>query len=41
LTVTDSFGGHSITRRIGLLANNHYQGHGPDTVKTFWQLWKD
>jgi uncharacterized protein YecE (DUF72 family) len=28
-------------KRLFLFGNNHYQGHGPDTVKTFWQLWKD
>jgi uncharacterized protein YecE (DUF72 family) len=26
-------------KRLFLYGNNHYQGHGPDTVKTFWQLW--
>lgn len=26
--------------RLFLFANNHYQGHGPDTIKLFWQLWK-
>jgi uncharacterized protein YecE (DUF72 family) len=28
-------------KRLFLFGNNHYQGHGPDTVKTFWKLWKD
>jgi hypothetical protein len=28
-------------KRLFLFGNNHYQGHGPDTVKTFWELWKD
>lgn len=28
-------------KRLFLFGNNHYQGHGPDTVKTFWQLWND
>jgi len=27
-------------RRLFLFANNHYQGHGPETIKLFWQLWK-
>jgi uncharacterized protein YecE (DUF72 family) len=27
-------------RRLFLFANNHYQGHGPDTIKMFWQLWQ-
>lgn len=26
-------------KRLFLFANNHYQGHGPDTVKAFWRLW--
>ena len=26
-------------KRLFLFGNNHYQGHGPDTVKAFWQLW--
>jgi len=26
-------------KRLFLFGNNHYQGHGPDTVKTFWELW--
>jgi uncharacterized protein YecE (DUF72 family) len=26
--------------RLFLFANNHYQGHGPDTVKAFWRLWE-
>ena len=21
-------------------ANNHYAGHGPDTVKLFWDVWE-
>jgi uncharacterized protein YecE (DUF72 family) len=28
-------------KRLFLFGNNHYQGHGPDTVETFWRLWKD
>ncbi|MGB7729475.1 MAG: DUF72 domain-containing protein [Candidatus Acidiferrum sp.] len=28
-------------KRLFLFGNNHYQGHGPDTVKTFWQLWNE
>jgi uncharacterized protein YecE (DUF72 family) len=28
-------------RHLFLFANNHYQGHGPDTVKKFWQLWNE
>ncbi len=27
-------------RHIFLFANNHYAGHGPATVKLFWDLWK-
>jgi uncharacterized protein YecE (DUF72 family) len=26
-------------KRLFLFGNNHYQGHGPDTVKAFWHLW--
>ncbi len=26
-------------RRILAFANNHYAGHGPSTVKLFWDLW--
>jgi uncharacterized protein YecE (DUF72 family) len=26
--------------KIYAYANNHYQGHGPDTVKLFWDLYK-
>jgi uncharacterized protein YecE (DUF72 family) len=35
------YAGERKVKRLFLFANNHYQGHGPDTVKTFWQLWKD
>jgi uncharacterized protein YecE (DUF72 family) len=28
-------------KHLFLFGNNHYQGHGPDTIKTFWQLWGD
>jgi uncharacterized protein YecE (DUF72 family) len=28
-------------KRLFLFGNNHYQGHGPDTVKTFWKLWNE
>jgi len=28
-------------KHLFLFGNNHYQGHGPDTVKAFWQLWKE
>ncbi len=28
-------------KRLFLFGNNHYQGHGPDTVRTFWQLWNE
>ena len=28
-------------KHLFLFGNNHYQGHGPDTVKTFWRLWKE
>jgi uncharacterized protein YecE (DUF72 family) len=28
-------------KHLFLFGNNHYQGHGPDTVKTFWELWKE
>ena len=26
--------------KIFAYANNHYAGHGPDTVKLFWKLWE-
>jgi uncharacterized protein YecE (DUF72 family) len=26
-------------RKILAYANNHYAGHGPSTVKLFWDLW--
>jgi uncharacterized protein YecE (DUF72 family) len=26
-------------RHIFLYANNHYAGHGPATIKLFWELW--
>jgi uncharacterized protein YecE (DUF72 family) len=26
-------------KHLFLFGNNHYQGHGPDTVKGFWRLW--
>ena len=26
-------------RKIVAYANNHYVGHGPSTVKLFWDLW--
>jgi uncharacterized protein YecE (DUF72 family) len=26
-------------RKIFTYANNHYSGHGPATVKLFWDLW--
>ena len=26
--------------KIFAYANNHYAGHGPATVKTFWDIWK-
>jgi uncharacterized protein YecE (DUF72 family) len=28
-------------KHLFLFGNNHYQGHGPDTVKTFWRLWEE
>jgi len=28
-------------RKIFAFANNHYSGHAPDTVKSFWQLWNE
>jgi uncharacterized protein YecE (DUF72 family) len=28
-------------KRLFLFANNHYQGHGPDTVKRFCELWNE
>ena len=28
-------------RKIFAFANNHYAGHAPDTVKSFWQLWNE
>ena len=27
-------------RKIFAFANNHYAGHGPATVKHFWDLWE-
>jgi len=27
-------------RRLFAFANNHYAGHGPATVKMFWELWE-
>jgi uncharacterized protein YecE (DUF72 family) len=32
-----------VTRnlKVHAYANNHYAGHGPGTVKLFWDLWKD
>jgi len=29
------------TKHLFLFGNNHYQGHAPDTLKTFWRLWND
>ena len=26
--------------KVYAYANNHYAGHGPDTVKLFWDMWK-
>jgi hypothetical protein len=33
--------GQFISRslKVHAYANNHYQGHGPGTVKLFWDLW--
>ena len=28
-------------KHLFLFGNNHYQGHGPDTIKTFWRLWTE
>lgn len=28
-------------KHLFLFGNNHYQGHGPDTIKLFWSLWKE
>jgi len=28
-------------RKLFAFANNHYAGHGPATVKLFWQLWNE
>lgn len=28
-------------KRLFLFGNNHYQGHGPDTIKAFWRLWNE
>jgi uncharacterized protein YecE (DUF72 family) len=28
-------------KRLFLFGNNHYQGHGPDTAKRFWELWNE
>jgi hypothetical protein len=35
---------HCITQACGLVAfhaNNHYAGHGPGTVKFFWDTFSD
>ena len=26
--------------KVFAYANNHYAGHGPGTIKQFWDLWK-
>ena len=26
--------------KVYAYANNHYAGHGPDTVKLFWDMWE-
>ena len=26
--------------KVYAYANNHYAGHGPDTVKLFWDIWE-
>ena len=26
--------------KVYAYANNHYAGHGPGTVKLFWDMWK-
>ena len=31
--------GDKRIRKIVAYANNHYAGHGPSTVKQFWDLW--
>lgn len=28
-------------KHLFLFANNHYQGHGPDTVRNFWRWWSE
>jgi uncharacterized protein YecE (DUF72 family) len=28
-------------KHLFLFGNNHYQGHGPATVRNFWRLWND
>jgi uncharacterized protein YecE (DUF72 family) len=28
-------------KHLFLFGNNHYQGHGPDTVRNFWRLWNE
>jgi uncharacterized protein YecE (DUF72 family) len=32
--------GDKRVRKIVAYANNHYAGHGPGTVKQFWELWR-
>lgn len=32
--------GDKRIRKIVAYANNHYAGHGPGTVKQFWELWR-
>ena len=34
-----SIANNSKVLKIFAFANNHYQGHGPTTVKLFWELW--
>jgi len=33
--------GERKVKHLFLYGNNHYQGHGPDTIKNFWQLWNE
>jgi len=39
VTLCRGFVAERKVKRLFLFGNNHYQGHGPDTVKIFWQLW--
>jgi uncharacterized protein YecE (DUF72 family) len=41
VTLCREFVAERKVKRLFLFGNNHYQGHGPDTIKAFWQLWNE